>query len=381
MAGSGQVERVVGATPDQVYDLVADITRTGEWGGECEAAEWLPSAPQGAVGSTFRGHNHVGRARWTRDCEVLVADRGREFAWRTIPGSLPTQRDSIRWSYRLTAVPGGTRVVLAHELLAPPLPWVAAVFRVVLPAEHHDVAGRTAATLDRLAALLAGEAPADAGCTTGDMVLVHRVFRREFGLLPAMVRAVAPGDTRRAARVVAHAAEMVVSLHHHHAGEDELVWPVLRARGALDPAAVDRLEAQHAGIAESLAAVEQLAPRWSRTAAPEAAAPLAAALSSLDARLSEHLADEEATMLPAAAKAMTQAEWDVLRARGEVALPKRRGIVFLAAILEEADAAEQAEFLRALPPPVRLLHRTVGSRLQVRERRRLRAGLSGAPAA
>jgi hypothetical protein len=35
---------------------------------------------------------------------------------------------------------------------------------------------------------------------THDMVLVHRVFRREYGLLPLMVRQVADGDTRAADR-------------------------------------------------------------------------------------------------------------------------------------------------------------------------------------
>ncbi len=109
------------ATPEQVYDLVADVTRTGEWGEECVRCEWLDQP--GAVGSRFRGHNRSGRAQWSRECEVLVADRGHEVAWRIVPGKAPTRRDYIRWSCTLTPVEGGTRVVLAYQLLEPPMAW------------------------------------------------------------------------------------------------------------------------------------------------------------------------------------------------------------------------------------------------------------------
>jgi len=91
---------------------------------------------------------------------------------------------------------------------------------------------------------------------TRDMVLVHRVFRREFGLLPLMVRGVADGDVRAAARVARHAREMTDALHHHHHNEDELLWPRLLERAPLDADLVNRMEAQHAALAEILRRVE-----------------------------------------------------------------------------------------------------------------------------
>ncbi|MCU1604138.1 MAG: hypothetical protein JWP46_603 [Modestobacter sp.] len=36
------------------------------------------------------------------------------------------------------------------------------------------------------------------GVDTREMVAVHSAFRREFGLAPALVRAVAPGDVQHA---------------------------------------------------------------------------------------------------------------------------------------------------------------------------------------
>lgn len=84
---------------------------------------------------------------------------------------------------------------------------------------------------------------------TRDMVLVHRVFRREFGLLPLMVRGAADGDVRAAVRIAAHAREMTDALHHHHHNEDELLWPRLLQRAPVD-----------AGLAVPSPATRQTAP-------------------------------------------------------------------------------------------------------------------------
>jgi hypothetical protein len=61
-------------------------------------------------------------------------------------------------------------------------------------------------------------------------------FRREFGLLPKMVAGVFTDDDRRVRTVHDHVREMVSAPHHHHQGEDELVWPWLRRRAPSRPA-------------------------------------------------------------------------------------------------------------------------------------------------
>ena len=63
----------IDAPPAFVYDLVTDVTRMGEWSPECVRCEWL--GEPGQVGSTFRGRNRSGLARWSTDAQVLVADR------------------------------------------------------------------------------------------------------------------------------------------------------------------------------------------------------------------------------------------------------------------------------------------------------------------
>src|SRR5665213_3833853 len=62
------------------------------------------------------------------------------------------------------------------------------------------------------------------------MVVIHRVFRREFGLLPALIRGVATDDLERAKVVADHAAGLLRFVHIHHSGEDEFLWPVLLER-------------------------------------------------------------------------------------------------------------------------------------------------------
>ena len=82
------------------------------------------------------------------------------------------------------------------------------------------------------------------------MVLVHRVFRRELRLLPALVersgRAIRSGPTLLAE----HCRELTTALRHHHTAEAELLWRRLRDRDALPPAVEQQLLAWHRVHAE-----------------------------------------------------------------------------------------------------------------------------------
>jgi hemerythrin-like domain-containing protein len=210
---------------------------------------------------------------------------------------------------------------------------------------------------------------------TRDMVLVHRVFRRELRLLPALLRQVADGDVDAAARICRHTREMLDALHHHHHSEDELLWPRLQQRAPASTSLAERMQAQHAAIAGILQRAETALPGWQRTARARDAATLAADIAELHVRLNEHLDEEEQHVLPLVGQTITPAEWDQLGQRGFAAMPKRRALVFLGYILESATPAERSRFLRRVPPPVRLLYRLAGERAFHRESAALRAGL------
>ncbi|SDC22228.1 Polyketide cyclase / dehydrase and lipid transport [Geodermatophilus telluris] len=100
---------LVAAPPEAVYDLVSDVTRTGEWSPVCVACWWDEGAT-GAVGDWFTGRNVTPDRTWETRSLVVAADRGREFAW-AVGGS------RARWGYTLEPVDGGTRLTESWAFL------------------------------------------------------------------------------------------------------------------------------------------------------------------------------------------------------------------------------------------------------------------------
>lgn len=211
---------------------------------------------------------------------------------------------------------------------------------------------------------------------THDMVIVHRVFRREFRLLPDLVRAVADGDTTRAALVGRHADELVTALHHHHTGEDQLLWPRLRERTAVNVELVATMERQHEHVAVLLATAHDVIPAWSAAADASTRDKLAAILGEVSTALDEHLTQEEREILPLAEQHMTADEWAELGKRGMAAIPKDRLFVFLGHMLEETTPGERMHMLRNLPVPARVLYQVVGKRQYKRETAAVRADIT-----
>jgi hypothetical protein len=110
----GGEQAVINATPDHIYDMVANLERMGEWSPECQRVEWEGGATGPTEGAKFVGHNRGGPKqliRWSRHGRVLVADPGREFTFVTEEGG----RESTQWRYRFEPVDGGTRVTESYD--------------------------------------------------------------------------------------------------------------------------------------------------------------------------------------------------------------------------------------------------------------------------
>ncbi|MGK5678638.1 hemerythrin domain-containing protein [Actinoplanes sp. URMC 104] len=209
---------------------------------------------------------------------------------------------------------------------------------------------------------------------TWDMVVVHRVFRREFRMLPALIRAVRPGDTARAEILGAHLANVAAGLHHHHSAEDELVWPLLLTRARMHTDLINRMEAQHERLHQPLERIDEILPRWRRRALAADRDELTDVIAQASAALDEHLADEEREVLPLIEQHLTPAEWRAVGERAKEVIPKgRMALVFLGAILEEATPDERRRFLAELPLPARLLWRLAGERTYARSTAALRS--------
>jgi ribosome-associated toxin RatA of RatAB toxin-antitoxin module len=100
---------VIASSPEVVYDMVADITRMGEWSPVCAAGRWEDDAGP-RVGAWFVGTNVTPEKTWKTRSEVVAADRGREFTF-IVGGTF------ARWSYTFAPVEGGTKVTESWEFL------------------------------------------------------------------------------------------------------------------------------------------------------------------------------------------------------------------------------------------------------------------------
>jgi hemerythrin-like domain-containing protein len=212
-------------------------------------------------------------------------------------------------------------------------------------------------------------------CDTSDMVIVHRMFRRECALLPTLVAAVAVGDVARARTVARHAREVLDMLHHHHVGEDELLWPRLSARTRFHADLLARMDSQHHGVAVLLEHAAPALAQWQDAPTAHTSTPLTALLEQLSTGLNEHFDEEEAEILPIVERVITAAEYQEVGQRGIVAIPLTRRLIMLGYFLEGATPDEQTNFLAAVPAPVRLAYRLIGARQHRQETTRLRGPL------
>jgi dimethylaniline monooxygenase (N-oxide forming) len=103
------VSVTVAAPPEHVYDLVADVTRMGEWSPECYSCRWISRRREPVVGARFVGFNKRGWARWFTTNTVERAQRGRSFAFRT-------RETRVRWAYEFAPDGAGTRLTETRDV-------------------------------------------------------------------------------------------------------------------------------------------------------------------------------------------------------------------------------------------------------------------------
>ena len=99
------------APPHEVYALLSDVTRTGEWSPECVRCRWLDGATAAGEGVRYRGSSRNGWRRWSTMSTIRVARPAEELTWDVSYLGRPV----ARWSYEMTAL-DGTRTRLTESV-------------------------------------------------------------------------------------------------------------------------------------------------------------------------------------------------------------------------------------------------------------------------
>jgi len=112
---TGGASVVIRAAPEQVWSMISDVTRMGQWSPETTRAGWLDGATGPVVGARFKGHNRRGRAKWSTVCEVIDAKPGRSFAFAVGGAAKP---ETI-WRYSFEPCGEDVRVTETFEVVKP----------------------------------------------------------------------------------------------------------------------------------------------------------------------------------------------------------------------------------------------------------------------
>jgi hemerythrin-like domain-containing protein len=198
-----------------------------------------------------------------------------------------------------------------------------------------------------------------------EMAILHAAFRRELDNSLRLIHDVEAGDTLRSGTVGRRVAFIVEALHHHHAAEDEVIWPKLIARAATRELDITRMADAHREIADCIARVRSIVASWSASADPRLAVQLVPAVYDFRTRLDEHLADEERNIVPLINDRLTPREWRQFLARGGRFLVKhpKLGLVLAGFVLDGVSPEDKRRFLANVPPPQRIAFRLFGRRI------------------
>ncbi len=103
-----QVSVWMDAPPAQVWDLVTDVTRIGEFSPETFEARWTRGSTGPEVGAYFKGHvkrNGVGPTYWSL-CKVTRCETEKVFEFAVGTDAMTVNN----WGYELAPRDGGTLV-------------------------------------------------------------------------------------------------------------------------------------------------------------------------------------------------------------------------------------------------------------------------------
>lgn len=202
--------------------------------------------------------------------------------------------------------------------------------------------------------------------------VIREALRREFALLPAIVRTVEDHDLRRARRLTRH-IRLVLALLREQLAADASLHPLLPQQGGRNAL---RATAMRPGqeIPADAEWIEKRIAHWEVDGRAEVRRHLATDLSDLSDRVSAHLDRQARTVFTLAHEYVSVAEFTAphraIQGIGVKNLQAR--LLLTGLVLEDASARESARFRKEMPLPTRWLWHLIGSRMYVRHIARVR---------
>jgi uncharacterized protein YndB with AHSA1/START domain len=102
----------IDAPPEQLYGMVSDLSRMGEWSPENQGGKWVGGATGAAEGARFKARNSNGKRSWSSVATIVTATPPKEVAWESSALGLKI----ALWRYRFEPnADGGTTVTESTE--------------------------------------------------------------------------------------------------------------------------------------------------------------------------------------------------------------------------------------------------------------------------
>lgn len=143
LTGSRSID--IDASPDTVWDLIADVTATHRYSPLTAESTWVPPATGPTVGARFTSTNRLPVIRrWTSTSTIIACEPGQRFSFAI--GRNPLDPNST-WSYDLQPAPSGTCVTESWAMVRES--WMVRTYFRLIHQQHRLERG-VEITLDRL---------------------------------------------------------------------------------------------------------------------------------------------------------------------------------------------------------------------------------------
>lgn len=184
--------------------------------------------------------------------------------------------------------------------------------------------------------------------------LVHRALQRNARRLAGATASHDRQDPRRTRALVRWCTGFVAELHCHHTIEDEVMFPALVERIPAAAEQIARTDADHAEMDRIMTALEA---GLEQLRLGGSAGPLHRAATDLADLLDDHLAFEDAEVIPLFERHFTGAEYQRLDDQAmEVLGVSKQALFTVPFIISEATPTEHAHLWATAPLPFKAIH-------------------------